>query len=155
MIEYVKGDATVLRYGKGIIAHVANNRGAWGAGFVIAVSNRWSQPELRYRLWAKNGYDASAGTFKLGETQFVALEDGKVIVANMVAQDGFGSPGRIPLQYDALELCLDAVARKAKEMKLPVQMPRIGCGLAGGSWDKVEPIVARSLYGVDVVVFDF
>jgi O-acetyl-ADP-ribose deacetylase (regulator of RNase III) len=36
-------------------------------------------------------------------------------------------------------------------------MPRIGCGLAGGSWEEIEPIIKRTLtdQGVEVVVYDF
>ena len=36
-------------------------------------------------------------------------------------------------------------------------MPRIGCGLAGGSWETIEPIIARTLgaKGLKVVVYDF
>ncbi|HWA29063.1 MAG TPA: hypothetical protein VG734_25660 [Lacunisphaera sp.] len=35
-------------------------------------------------------------------------------------------------------------------------MPRIGCGLAGGKWDMVEPIVVDELaaLGVNVTVYD-
>ena len=33
-------------------------------------------------------------------------------------------------------------------------MPRIGCGLAGGTWKEVEPIVQAALDGLPVVVYD-
>jgi hypothetical protein len=35
-------------------------------------------------------------------------------------------------------------------------MPRIGCGLAGGRWEEVEPLVIAQLtdYGVPVRVYD-
>jgi hypothetical protein len=35
-------------------------------------------------------------------------------------------------------------------------MPRIGCGLAGGTWDRVEPVLESTLAaaGVEVVVYD-
>ena len=34
-------------------------------------------------------------------------------------------------------------------------MPRIGCGLAGGKWAKVEPIIERATAGLcDVFVYD-
>ncbi|SEQ20797.1 hypothetical protein SAMN04487983_1003320 [Streptomyces sp. yr375] len=35
-------------------------------------------------------------------------------------------------------------------------MPRIGCGLAGGTWSRVEPLVAERLVerGVAVTVYD-
>ena len=36
-------------------------------------------------------------------------------------------------------------------------MPRIGCGLAGGRWELVEPLVAKALLVRDVptTVYDF
>ena len=38
-----------------------------------------------------------------------------------------------------------------------VHMPRIGCGLAGGKWSDVEPLIvdALSMRDVDVVVYGF
>jgi hypothetical protein len=36
-----------------------------------------------------------------------------------------------------------------------VHMPRIGCGLAGGTWDRVGPIVDWTLDRRDVFVYDF
>jgi O-acetyl-ADP-ribose deacetylase (regulator of RNase III) len=49
------------------------------------------------------------------------------------------------------------VAEKAKELNASVHMPRIGCGLAGGEWSKVEPIIIETLCknGVEVTVYDF
>ena len=154
MITYVKGDATEVRGGRGIIAHVCNNAGGWGLGFVLAVSRRWPEPERRYRQWFKDKYEADSGVFKLGQVQFVSWGSGDIWVANMVAQDGYGTGGRIPLQYDALEECLNDVAHEAKARKMHVQMPRIGCGLAGGTWAEVGPIVERALAGLDVYVYD-
>jgi hypothetical protein len=36
-------------------------------------------------------------------------------------------------------------------------MPRIGCGLAGGDWNKVEAIINKTLIsnGLEVFVYDF
>jgi hypothetical protein len=36
-------------------------------------------------------------------------------------------------------------------------MPRIGCGLAGGEWSKVEPLIEEHLCGAGlaVTVYDF
>ena len=54
--------------------------------------------------------------------------------------------GQPPIRYDALRTCLAKVARKALETNASVHMPRIGCGLAGGKWEAVEPIMGRSLF---------
>lgn len=153
MVHYVIGDATELRGGRGIIAHVCNDSGGWGAGFVLAISKRWSEPERRYRKWFRDKFETNTGPFALGQVQFVSWEPGDVWVANMVAQDGYGTHDRIPLDYKALEDCLKEVAHEAKSAKMHVQMPRIGCGLAGGTWDKVGPIVESTMVGVDCYVY--
>lgn len=35
-------------------------------------------------------------------------------------------------------------------------MPRIGCGLAGGKWSRIEPLIANTLCArdVEVTVYD-
>ncbi len=143
MITYLTGDATKpVGDGNKIIAHVCNDVGAWGAGFVLAVSARWPQPEAAYR-----------GDFVyLGESHFVDVEP-DIAVANMVAQT-LGGPH--PLKYNALRCCLQEVASEAQLWRASVHMPRIGCGLAGGSWDKVEPLIQETLVaaGVEVYVYD-
>lgn len=153
MIHYMKGDATRPVDDEGIIAHVCNNAGGWGAGFVLAVSRRWAEPERQYRGWARTGHHDGSGEFKLGNVQLIPVGM-KLYVANMVAQDGFGENGRIPLRYDALEKCLLTLNDLANGTKLSVHMPRIGCGLAGGTWAEVGPIVEKSLAGVGAYVYD-
>src|SRR5689334_18641295 len=52
-LNYVKGDATKPNgTGNRIITHCCNDRGFWNAGFVKALSHRWSEPERAYRQWA-------------------------------------------------------------------------------------------------------
>jgi O-acetyl-ADP-ribose deacetylase (regulator of RNase III) len=62
-----------------------------------------------------------------------------------------------PIRYEAVEACLDNVAEKAKDLKASVHMPRIGCGLAGGKWEIIEPIIEKTLLvrGIASVVYDF
>jgi hypothetical protein len=49
------------------------------------------------------------------------------------------------------------VADFAIDNNAAVHMPRIGCGLAGGTWDKIEPLIDENLAdkGVEVTVYDF
>lgn len=153
MITYLKGDATCPQAkGRKIIAHVCNDIGGWGKGFVLAISKKWPEPEAAYRKW----YNEGKG-FSLGEVRLVPC-DQHVSVANMVAQHGVktGSKGP-PIRYDALDKCLKAVGDAALASGASVHMPRIGCGLAGGKWEKVEPLVEANLSsrGVAVYVYDF
>lgn len=154
MITYLVGDATDPQgEGHKVIAHCCNTWGLWGQGFVNAISKRWSAPELRYRLWHKQG---AGGGFVLGATQFV-LVDPLIVVANILGQDGVGvRHGVAPIRYDALGFSFVTVANHASATGASVHMPRIGCGLAGGTWDRVEPLVQETLVarGVPVFVYD-
>lgn len=154
-IRYLKGDATDPQAaGPKVIAHVCNDLGGWGAGFVLAVSARWPQPEAEYRAWAKAG---AAGGFALGAVQFVPVR-ADIVVANMIGHHGIktGSQGP-PIRYDAVDAALETVGEKAVELGASVHLPRIGCGLAGGKWERIEPLVEKNLSarGVAVTVYDF
>ncbi len=154
-ITYVQGDATAPR-GKGVklIAHVCNDLGGWGKGFVLALSRRWPEPESAYRRWHR---ERSGNDFGLGAVQFVQV-DRFTWVANVVGQRGIrtGSKG-VPVRYEAIDEGLRKVAVRAAELGASVHMPRIGCGLAGGTWSRVEPLVAERLVsrGIEVTVYDF
>ena len=153
MINYLKADATMPQAeGNIIIAHICNDIGAWGKGFVMAISKRWKEPVKQYKQWYKEGED-----FTLGAVQFVAVEE-NVWVANIIGQhkiykDENGNP---PIRYEAVKEGLQQVAEFAQKINAKVQMPRIGCGLAGGSWDEIEAIIEDTLLqkGIEVFVCD-
>lgn len=150
-IRYLRGDATQPQAkGVKVIAHVCNDLGGWGKGFVLAVSKRWKEPEKKYRDWHRR---RAKNEFGLGAVQFVQVEQ-YVWVANMIGQRGMrtGSKGP-PARYDAIEQCLMTTAAKAGSLGASVHMPRIGCGLAGGRWERVEPLILRTLCDSDVPVF--
>ncbi|MDR1976123.1 MAG: macro domain-containing protein [Campylobacteraceae bacterium] len=150
MIFFVQGDATDPKgEGNKIIAHICNDIGGWGRGFVLSLSKRWREPRSAYIRWF-----ISQENFILGEVQFVAVSD-QISVANMIAQrDVEAIDGVPPIRYDALEKCLSKVQKEAKRKDASVHMPRIGCGLAGGRWEKVEEIIKATLLDVDVFVYD-
>lgn len=66
-----------------------------------------------------------------------------------------GSKG-VPVRYEAMDTALGRLADKAAELNASVHMPRIGCGLAGGEWSRVEPLIAERLvrWGIAVTVYD-
>ncbi len=157
MIKYLVGDATNPEYGgKKLIVHICNDVGAWGKGFVVALSKKNKTPELEYRKWAKEKYISCGYTFELGNVQLAQFTDNTYVV-NMVAQHGIMSPANNkPIRYESLESCLEKVCVVARSTCSSVHMPRIGCGLAGGSWSEIEPIVKRTLSdkGIHVFVYD-
>ena len=169
---YREGDATQAvadesAPGPRVIAHICNDVGGWGAGFVLALSRRWPEPERAYRHWYAERTNAAPEAdpaqineprpFALGEIQLVEVE-AELSVVNMIAQRDVRSvAGRPPIRYDALQRCLRLLAREADGRGASVHMPRIGCGLAGGTWDEVGRLVDTELVAadVDVYVYDF
>jgi O-acetyl-ADP-ribose deacetylase (regulator of RNase III) len=154
-LTIIKGDATNPQAkGPKVIAHICNDLGGWGKGFVLAISKRWPQPELDFCEWHR----ARAGNdFGLGATRLVQVKP-DTWVANMIGQHGIktGSSGA-PIRYDAVEHCLTALTEQVLVRGASVHMPRIGCGLAGGTWGRIEPIILRTLCERDiaVTVYDF
>lgn len=147
-IYFVTGDATepidgvfgIIKPTK-IIAHVVNNVGAWGAGFVLAISKKWPEVEKYYRQYYKN--------YTLGGVQWLDLSAIKkeyfalgITIANMFAQHGTLSKSNAhPLHYAHLRYCLNSVFSYAQTYNVSVHMPKIGSGLGGGDWDKILEII--------------
>lgn len=153
-INYIKGDATAPTLsGNKIIVHICNDIGGWGKGFVMAISKRWKQPEIQYRTWYK-----SQENFDLGQVQFVQVEE-NLWVANLIGQHKINKDeqGNPPIRYDAVLEGLQKVSDFAKAQNASVHMPRIGCGLAGGTWDQIEPLIIVTLTNsaISVWVYDF
>lgn len=153
-LTYIKGDATQPKgEGKKIIIHCCNDIGAWGAGFVLALSRRWRAPEVAYRQWVTEYIDS----FELGNVQIVQVEE-DVFVGNMIGQEGVGFKNNVPpIRYPAIRKCLEKVFYECKENDLTVHAPKFGADLAGGDWEIIESIIKEELVdkGIDVTVYLF
>lgn len=149
-INYITGDATNPNdEGNKIIVHVCNDVGSWGKGFVMAISKRWKQPENEYKKWFK-----SNDNFLLGQVQFVKVED-DIWVSNLIGQHKIkrDDDGNAPIRYEAIRAGLEKVCKFAEENNASVHMPRIGCGLAGGTWEKIEPLIKESLLTKNIMTY--
>lgn len=153
-IEYKNGDATnPTNKGNKIIVHICNDIGRWGKGFVLAISKRWKAPESKYRSWYQ-----SKDNFNLGEVQFVQVEQ-DIWIANLIGQHRINKDenGNAPIRYDAIEEGLKKVADFAIDISASTHMPRIGCGLAGGKSEVIEPLIIETISKKDITttVYDF
>ncbi len=153
-IEYVIGDVTTPHSsGAALIVHICNDRGYWGAGFVLALGRRWPQAQAQYRAWHEGQLDLP---FTLGQVQFVLVAP-DLWVANLIGQHGVRPTGDgPPLRYEAVREGLERVAAFAQLHSASVHMPRIGTGLAGGTWAAIAPILQTELAnrGISVTVYD-
>ncbi len=145
-ITYLVGDATYpIGEGQKILPHVCNTIGGWGAGYVLALSKRWKEPEEFYL--------SQRGKWFLGDVHLVRVTE-DITVANMVAQRALRSQWNpVPFDAAACERCLEKVAEAALMNKASIHAPRFGSGLSGGRWSTVEHIIERTLCSKDIPVF--
>lgn len=156
-IHYVIGDATEpLETGNRILAHGCNNFGAWGAGFTRALTAQWPQ--------VVDAYDEIIRKFPLpergGQVSLIPVQK-TLWVAHVITQHGLIGPDNPkPVRYEWLEKGFRALGKIAPNLTpnedISIHMPRIGCGLGGGQWEKVEPLIQKYLcdVGLDVYVYD-
>lgn len=152
-IEYVIGDATIPRGEGRMLVHVVPDSAlTWGGGgFAAAVRKAWPTTQEAFRTWARAG----TKNLRLGNVHVAEAVEG-FSVASIVGQHGHGASERPRIRYEALLRGLQEVAEIAGQTHSAVQMPRIGCGIAGGSWDIVEELIQLTLLkaGIPVTVCD-
>lgn len=78
-------------------------------------------------------------------------------VVNAYTQYGFGANhegGTVaPLDYEALAMCMRKINHEFKGKT--IGLPLIGCGLAGGNWERVKLIIQIELKDMNIVVVHY
>jgi hypothetical protein len=170
MYKIITGDATNPVLGPmeiAIIPHVCNNLGGWGAGFVLALTKEFG-------ILPKEAYLKQTNLFpnkldRLGKVSFAKMKERRVIIANMIAQNGYisGTNPR-PLKYDALVQCMKIVTQQIEylnnnvssfspEYNFTIHTCKFGSDLAGGNWSFIECLIEDiwTNSGIDVTVYEF
>jgi len=143
-MKFVFKDVTTVN--EGIVAHGVNCQRVMGSGVALAIRNKW--PTVFYEYQKNEPV--------LGSTQFVEISP-VLFIANCYTQFTFGRSGQPYATLDALYSSLHEVFKFASAIRLPVYMPRIGCGLGGLKWDEVKGEIERleqQFPSVDVTICD-
>ena len=133
MIEYIKGD--LFETDCDIIAHQVNCMGVMEHGVAFQVRDKFPDVYNNYRIYCRQNKNL-LGTIFICPSLY---ENGKIIV-NMFAQETYGKG--LHTDYVSLFKCLGLLHDLAEEQKVSVALPyKVGCGLAGGDWSIVQPMV--------------
>jgi hypothetical protein len=147
------------------LPHVCNDIGGWGAGVVLAISRKWTNPERLYRHYMDNHRQ---GLERLGDTVFAKCSS-HVVVCNMIAQHEYQTDANPrPLKYTALVKCMIDVATEiirhkgeylfsTEPPKFRIHCPKFGSDLAGGNWEFILALIEDIWLeaGIDVVVYEY
>jgi O-acetyl-ADP-ribose deacetylase (regulator of RNase III) len=172
MINYVDGDLIKLaREGSfDVITHGCNCLCQMGAGIAPQMANEFGcndfkmeGPEYRgdinklgtidYRiLWYEDSMRWTQYPDEGGEWATHCLA-----VVNSYTQFKYGSNHTDgvskPLDYEALTLCMRKINHQFKGKH--IGMPKIGAGLAGGDWNRIETIIKHELKDMKVTVVNY
>ena len=121
---YLDKDITTVQ-APALIAHGVNCSDVMGSGVARAIYMRWPTVKAMYH---------KEGSMRLGDAQFVEVEDG-LVVANCFTQSEYGRSGERYAAPGAIKMALSTAACVAMDRGLDkVHIPRIGSGLGGLDW---------------------
>lgn len=146
MITYIKGD--LFKTDCQIIAHGCNCMGGYGAGIAKIMAMKY--PKSKYEYFQKHTNEG----WKLGDVQFVPSNN--KIIANCATQKSYGGGakyGKVYADYEAIKTCMEKIYQYSKENNLTVAIPKIGAGLAGGDWNKIEAIINSIFIDKEIKVY--
>lgn len=139
-----------------VICHQVNCQGVMGIGLSKAIRKRYPIVFEQYSNFLENNKDIADSTSEfLGLCQIVKIGD-KKYVANLFGQDTYGKEKKVYTNYDALLCALFALRRLVlfggygiKSIAFP---QGIGCGFAGGDWEKVRDMIISVFSSLDIRV---
>ena len=155
MIKEVEGN--LLTYpGIQVVGHQTNCLGVMGAGIAKQIKNKYPKVYETYHNYCVSQPDPHN---LVGTVQFVLSDDNKQVFANIFGQYSF-SERRAPFDDNGKPRHTNYTALKEAFRRLHVWLVlndkttcgipyKIGCGLAGGDWDVVYPIIKEEFEDED------
>lgn len=141
MVKYISGNA--LEVQTDYLAHQVNDHGVMGAGIAKQIKEKYPEVFELYKKRCKADHDL-IGTF------FPVHVEGKTIV-NCFSQRGI-SRTKKTTDYDAIRKIFSDLEWMCFPGKVITVPYGYGCGLAGGSWEKVSKIFEDIFIESDVIL---
>lgn len=131
-----------------VIVHGCNCFCTMGAGIAKGVAAQFPQALEADRQTPK-GDRAKLGTCSLAQ---IETEHGKLTVVNAYTQFHYRGSGD-KADYEAIRSCMRRLAEHYPHAR--IGLPKIGAGLAGGDWPRIERIMDEELAGCDATVVEY
>lgn len=157
--KFVYGD--IVEAKEDCIVHVVNCRGVMGAGVALAIKNKWPFAFKQYQDYTKNTFDRAkllGQCYIVDSINLFSLQTDKEdyatckLIANCFAQFNYSRNIR-ELNYEYLARCLFNLVSQTPQNRSFVLPLFMGCGLAGGDWNIVYPIICLYLQNREVTFY--
>lgn len=151
-MRHVQGDLIVaaLKGEIDVLVHGCNCYCKMGAGIAKQIRHAFPQAYAADKD-TRAGDRSKLGTVSAA-TISILTEEGsyEVVVVNAYTQMTYWDKSDM-LDYDAVARCFEVIRYWYPDKR--IGMPLIGCGLARGSWPKIQQIVDTVLDGIDVTIY--
>lgn len=147
-LKIIEGDLIEMtKNGKfDVIAHGCNCFCTMGGGIARQIREHFPS------AWEADEQTIKGDIKKLGN--FTAAKHENCYILNCYTQFHYGSNhidgSEKPLDYEALTLCMKKINFIFKGKS--IGLPKIGAGLAGGDWNKIEEIIKKELKDLNVTI---
>jgi O-acetyl-ADP-ribose deacetylase (regulator of RNase III) len=132
------------------IIHGCNCFCKMGAGIAKEIARTFPQAE------AIDKTTVPGDKSKLGSYTSVGVRNkhgGNLIVVNLYTQYFYGRKYGVPFSYEAFRKGLRKLAPNAGQLR--IGLPKIGAGLAGGDWTRIQQILGEEFAHVDYTVVEY
>jgi len=152
-IKRVHGNVLEPRgVGSKIICQLVNDKAIkWGGGVARSAAKKFPAAQQKFM----EAIIELPAADRLGSTIFSQAND-ELVIASLIAQQGYGKSLFPRIRYAELESCLEKVVEKSATTSASIHMPKIGTGAAGGDWDMIyemiDDIMVRS--GLEVTIYE-
>lgn len=162
MIEYIDGDLIKLAQ-EGhfdIVVHGCNCFSTMGAGIAPQMAKAFGCDKFRMEREGPTINKLGNIDYKYCDVCFSEKSnyDKQVAVVNAYTQYKYGknhSDGDVePFDYEAFTVCMRKINQIFVSGKT-IGMPKIGAGLAGGDWNRIEKIIEKELSNLKVIVVNY
>lgn len=136
-----------------VIGHGCNCFNTMGAGIAPQIAKAFPDAYKADQLSEIGDYN-KLGNYTIGCHEILPGE--VIAVLNLYTQYYYRRPSpksSIPLDYDALRLCLRKVNMEFNGYH--IGLPWIGCGLAGGNQERVQNIIEEELTHMVVTIVEY
>lgn len=140
-ITYIKHN--VVHTTRGVVAQGVNCQGKMNSGVAKDIRATWPRAYERY-MAVCDAVENKRDLLGLAHCINVGDEANELFVANCFTQEYYGYDNKAYADIQAVEDSLRYAVSFSVGAKLPLYLPRIGCGLGGLDWDiQVGPALER------------
>lgn len=147
MIKYVNGD--LFRAKEEILIHGCNCFNTMGAGVARMVKTYYPEAAI-VDLETEYGSKEKLGSYTCTDAIPHYYRGQSIVIVNAYTQYSLGG-NRVNVDYDAVRKVMEEIKEDFKGYTKC--MPKIGAGLAGGDWNKIERIINEVIGSEEIVVY--